>query len=124
MIKYYKLFDLLNRRGMKKTDLPLSSKTIAKLSKGANLNTDVIDKICLHLGCQPGDIMECVEEVSYEEFLTEENYLKLYEKYEVYHDVVTLEEFKELVIQCVDKKAKGELHIDEDKLIQFMKEKI
>lgn len=63
-IKYYKLFDLLNRRNMKKSDLLeiISSKTIAKLSKGANLNTDVIDKICLHLHCQPNDIMEVIEE--------------------------------------------------------------
>lgn len=64
MIKYYKLFDLLNRRGMTKTDLLeiISSKTIAKLSKGANLNTDIIDKICIFLNCQPGDIMEVTEE--------------------------------------------------------------
>lgn len=64
-IKYYKLFDLLNRRNMKKSDLLeiISSKTIAKLSKGANVNTDIIDKICLHLKCQPSDIMEVVEEM-------------------------------------------------------------
>ena len=63
MIKYYKLFDLLNKRNMKKSDLLdiLSSKTIAKLSKGANLNTEVIDKICSHLKCQPEDIMEYVD---------------------------------------------------------------
>ena len=63
MIKYYKLFDLLNRRGMNKSDLLeiISSKTIAKLSKGANLNTDIIDKICLFLNCQPSDIMEVIE---------------------------------------------------------------
>lgn len=63
MIRYYKLFDLLNRRGMKKSDLReiLAPKTIAKLSKGANLNTDVIDKICLFLNCQPSDIMEVIE---------------------------------------------------------------
>ena len=62
MIKYHKLFDLLNRRGMKKSDLLtiLSSKTIAKLSKGANITTDVIDKICIELECQPSDIMEVV----------------------------------------------------------------
>lgn len=60
MIKYYKLFDLMNRRGLKKTDLLeiISSKTLAKLSKGDNLNTDVINKICEFLNCQPADIME------------------------------------------------------------------
>lgn len=64
MIRYYRLFDLLNRRGMKKSDLReiISPKTIAKLSKGENLNTDVIDKICLFLNCQPEDIMEVIED--------------------------------------------------------------
>lgn len=69
MIKYYRLFDLLNRRGMKKTDLLeiISSPTLAKLSKGEVIKTDIIDKICLFLGCQPEDIMEVltdVEEIS------------------------------------------------------------
>jgi putative transcriptional regulator len=60
MIKYYKLFDLLNRRGMKKTALLeyISSPTLAKLGKGESVNTSVIDKICTALECQPGDIME------------------------------------------------------------------
>ena len=63
MIRYYKLFDLLNRNGMKKSDLRkiISSKTVAKLSKGENITTDVIDKICLFLNCQPSDIMEVVK---------------------------------------------------------------
>lgn len=65
MIKYYRLFDLLNRRGMKKTDLLeiISSPTLAKLSKGEVVKTDIIDKICLFLGCQPEDIMEVLTEV-------------------------------------------------------------
>lgn len=60
MIRYYKLFDLLNRRGMKKTDLleVISAPTLAKISKGKNIQTDSIDKICLFLNCQPSDIME------------------------------------------------------------------
>lgn len=64
MIRYYKLFDLLNRKGMKKTDLlgTISAPTLAKLSKGQNVQTDVIDKICLLLNCQPGDIMEVAQE--------------------------------------------------------------
>lgn len=61
-IKYYRLFDLLQRRGLKKTDLlPLagiSSPTLAKLSKGETVTTEVIEKICNALGVQPGDIME------------------------------------------------------------------
>ena len=63
MIKYYKLFDMLNRCGMKRTDLKeiISANTIAKLGKGENVNTEVIDKLCKHLNCQPGDIMEYVQ---------------------------------------------------------------
>lgn len=63
MIKYYKLFDMMNRRGMKKTDLleVISSPTLAKLSKGETVRTNIIDRICLFMGCQPGDIMECIK---------------------------------------------------------------
>lgn len=63
MIKYYKLFDLMNRKEMKKTDLLkiISSPTLAKLSKGETIKTDIIDKICEYLKCQPGDIMEYIE---------------------------------------------------------------
>lgn len=60
MMKYYKLFDLLARREMKKTDLlkVISSPTLAKLSKGDSVTTDVLCKICAFLDCQPGEIME------------------------------------------------------------------
>ena len=60
MMKYYKLFDLLTRRGMKKTDLlnVISAPTLAKLSKGESVTTDVLCKVCDFLGCQPGEIMD------------------------------------------------------------------
>ena len=65
-IKYYKLFDLLQRREMKKTDLltvaNISSPTLAKLTKGEIVTTEVIEKICNALNVQPGDIMEIVEQ--------------------------------------------------------------
>lgn len=65
-IRYYKLFDLLQRRGLKKTDLltlaGISSPTLAKLSKGETVTTEVIEKICNALKCQPADIMENIEE--------------------------------------------------------------
>ena len=64
MIKYYKLFDLLQRREMKKTDLltiaNISTPTLAKLSKGETITTEVIVKICTALKVQPGDIMEII----------------------------------------------------------------
>lgn len=60
MMKYFRLFDLLTRRGMKKTDLlnVISAPTLAKLSKGESVTTDVLCKVCDFLDCQPGDIME------------------------------------------------------------------
>ena len=69
-IKYYKLFDLLQRREMKKTDLlsvaKISSPTLAKLTKGETVTTEVIEKICGALNAQPGDIMEYIpSEVSH-----------------------------------------------------------
>lgn len=61
-IRYYKLFDILQRRGMKKTDLltlaGISAPTLAKLSKGAPVTTEVLERICAALDVQPGDIME------------------------------------------------------------------
>ncbi|MBY1396512.1 helix-turn-helix transcriptional regulator [Clostridioides difficile] len=61
-IKFFKLINLLNRRGITKEELRLkigaSSTTIAKLSSNKNISLDVIDKICKALDCQPGDIME------------------------------------------------------------------
>lgn len=65
-IRYYKLFDLLQRRGLKKTDLlelaKISSPTLAKLSKGDTVTIEVIEKICNALDCQPADIMENIKE--------------------------------------------------------------
>lgn len=63
-IRYYKLFDMLARQGYKKTDLKsevgLSTVTIAKLSKGESVTTDTILRICERFDVQPGDIMEFV----------------------------------------------------------------
>ena len=51
---------------MKKTDLltlaGISSPTLAKLSKGETVTTEIIEKICNALDCQPGDIMENIPE--------------------------------------------------------------
>lgn len=62
MIKYNKLFSVLALKGMKKTDLleVIKSPTLAKLSKGETIQTDILDRICAFLECQPGDICEWV----------------------------------------------------------------
>lgn len=65
-IRYYKLFDVLARRGLKKTDLMsiahISAPTLAKLSKGESVTTEIIERICAALDVQPGDIMEHIPE--------------------------------------------------------------
>ncbi|MDL2220612.1 helix-turn-helix transcriptional regulator [Eubacteriales bacterium OttesenSCG-928-N14] len=65
-IYFYKLFDLLNRRGMKKGALRdvagFSNATMAKISGNRNVEVAVIGKICRTLKCQPGDIMEYIED--------------------------------------------------------------
>lgn len=64
MMKYYKLFILLDKKGMKRTELlkVISSVTLAKLGKGESVTTDVLCKICGFLDCQPSDIMEYIKE--------------------------------------------------------------
>lgn len=61
-MNYSKLWKLLIDKNMNKSDLKeltgLSQSTIAKLSKGENVNTDVLLKICSALKCDIGDIVE------------------------------------------------------------------
>lgn len=64
MLNYTKLWLLLSSRGMKKTDLKevISGNTLTKLGKNKIVSTEIIDKICGFLDCQPGDIMEYINE--------------------------------------------------------------
>lgn len=61
-ISYKKLWHLLLDRDMIKKDLReacgLSTASIAKLSKGKNVNTDVLVRICKTLKCDISDICE------------------------------------------------------------------
>ena len=63
-IVYYKLFDLLNRRKMKKGELGIeanvSKGTMTKLTNNKTVQTDVLARVCKALDCQPGDIMEYI----------------------------------------------------------------
>lgn len=63
-ITYKKLWHLLIDKGMSRQDLRLktglSSASIAKLSKGENITTDVLLRICDALDCNITDIMETV----------------------------------------------------------------
>ena len=59
---YRKLWKRLADMNLKKTDLNnkvgLSSSTIAKLSQNKTVTTDVLDRICINLGCNIEDIVE------------------------------------------------------------------
>lgn len=61
-ISYKKLWHLLIDKNMNKGDLQkaagISTTSIAKLSKGENLQTEVLVKICAALDCDTSDIME------------------------------------------------------------------
>lgn len=63
MIKYDKLFSLMDEKGYKKIDLRkngLNPKTVDSLVKGKSVTIDTINTICKLLNCQPGDIMEYI----------------------------------------------------------------
>ena len=95
-IRYYKLFDLLNRKGMKKSDLRaiLSSSTVAKLSKGEYLSGEAIEKICLFLNCQPGDIMEVITESGSSESKDKITHINWLER--DVHNIITVHETTEM----------------------------
>lgn len=61
-LSYNKLWKLLIDLGLNKNDLHektgISKSTISKLSKGENVNTNILDKICKALNCQISDIVE------------------------------------------------------------------
>ena len=65
-ISYKKLWKLLIDRDMKKKDLQkaagISSASITKLGKNENVNTEIIEKICIALNCDVGDVMEMTED--------------------------------------------------------------
>ena len=64
MISYNKLWKLLIDKGLNKKKLielsGVSSSSVAKLTKGQNVTTDVLSKICEALNCDFKDIMEYI----------------------------------------------------------------
>ena len=67
-LSYKKLWVKLVEMDMKKTEFAkkvgISSASIAKLGKGANITTDVLLKICEYLNCDISDIVEVVPDDS------------------------------------------------------------
>ena len=58
---YNKLWKILIDKGLKRTDLRelagISTTTLAKLGKNEYVSMECIEKICLSLNCDVGDIM-------------------------------------------------------------------
>ena len=63
-VSYKKLWKILIDKDMKKKDLAkladVSTYTITKMSKGENVTTDTLGKICKVLECNVEDIMEFI----------------------------------------------------------------
>lgn len=70
-LSYKKLWVKLVELDMKKTEFAkkvgISSVSVAKLGKSANITTDVLVKICEYLKCDIADIAEIVPDESSEE---------------------------------------------------------
>lgn len=72
MISYEKLVKKLKENNISQYKLKqekiLGSATITKIFKNDGINGEsidirVVDKMCKLLNCQPGDILECVEDI-------------------------------------------------------------
>lgn len=65
-LSYNKLWKLLIDKKINKKELSeksgVSPTSIAKLKKGANVNTDILLKICMALNCDIADIVEVVND--------------------------------------------------------------
>lgn len=65
-VSYKKLWKMLIDKDMKKSDLEreahLTHYSLSKLTKGQDVSTDVLCKICSALDCEINDIMEFVDD--------------------------------------------------------------
>ena len=63
-VSYKKLWKLLIDKNMKKGDLcklaDISTSSVTKMEKDGYVSTEILDKICLALGCNIEDIIEIV----------------------------------------------------------------
>lgn len=64
MIAFYKLWDKMNRMGIRKKDLKdkkvVSAATINKMNNNEIVTTETLDKLCEYLECQPDEILEFI----------------------------------------------------------------
>ena len=64
MVYYDKIWDILNERGMMKTELikeaKISTNAMAKLGRNEDVRVGILEKICLTLDCKMDDILDIV----------------------------------------------------------------
>ena len=69
-MSYNNLWKLLIDKNMKKKDLQslsgVSSATITKLGRNENVNTEILQKICIALECDICDVMEFIPDTDKE----------------------------------------------------------
>lgn len=60
MITYENLWETLKKKGMKKSDLLeiLSPSTLSKIKNNGNITTDILDRICEFLNCEPMEVIK------------------------------------------------------------------
>ena len=65
-VSYNGLWKILIDKNLQKKDLTeelnISSATIAKMGKGEQVSMDVLERICIYLDCNIGDIMSFEKE--------------------------------------------------------------
>ena len=108
MLSYAKLWILMNEKGKKRIDLVedgiIARGTLTKLGKNENVTTDVINKICDYLDCQPGDIMERItkEQIEETEKVMNEKLNEMFEMISVISGKSKNEILKEASIQTTE----------------------
>lgn len=65
-VSYKRLWKLLIDKDLKKKDLcakaGISPASVTKMGKNGHVTTDILQRICIALDCQIGDIMELIPE--------------------------------------------------------------
>ena len=61
-VSYQGLWNILEKSNLRKKDLceiaGISHASVAKLAKNDNVTTDILEKVCISLNCNIGQIME------------------------------------------------------------------
>ena len=63
-VSYKKLFDIMEKRGLKKYWLRQNPKVVDALKNDRNVNVSTILDLCRLLDCQPGDLLEYIPDDS------------------------------------------------------------